>query len=116
MPSPLENVEWERCLVQPRHVPELETYVKRRVGNLTPATPFLSGCPWLLRLSVDWFYGPGGLLRHIDQSFADCLCLTVSQENSCRHCYSTHRLLLRIQGMSEARIQDLGAQLSAVNR
>jgi AhpD family alkylhydroperoxidase len=48
----------------------------------------------------------------LDLRLADLISLVVSQENSCRYCYAAVRALLRIQGMSESRIQRLEQDLT----
>lgn len=52
------------------------------------------------------------LLVHLDLQLGDLIQLVVSQENSCRYCYAAVRSLLRIQGMSEARIQRIEGNLT----
>jgi AhpD family alkylhydroperoxidase len=66
--------------------------------------PYLTPCPWQARSTVTFHQR---LPTRLDLQLADAIALAVSHENSCRFCYATVRVLLRIQGMSEARVQAL---------
>ena len=61
-------------------------------------------CPWVARAAVIFNQR---LAVHLDPQLADTIALVVSHENSCRYCYATVRVLLRVQGMSEERVQEL---------
>lgn len=98
-------------MLEPRHDAALEQYVKREWGMPSPATPYLASCPWVVRALVRLGFDHGLLLR-LDLDFADLVALVVCQEHSCRFCYAAHRALLRFQGMSEARVQELEGRLS----
>jgi alkylhydroperoxidase family enzyme len=52
-------------------------------------------------------------LVHVSFALADLIGLVVSQENSCRFCYATQRVLLRAQGLPERRIRQLEDDFSA---
>lgn len=111
MGSALEQVAWETCLVDPRPDRALESYARRKLGMPVPSMRYFTPVPWLARALVDW-HPEYGLLSHLDQTVADILSLIVSQENSCRFCYAAVRMMLRAQGMSEARIKRLEQTLS----
>ncbi len=111
MPSPLLSVPWEECLLPPRRDAALESFVKREMGVDSPATPYLAACPWLVRAMVRLSYDRGLLIR-LERELADLIALVVSQEHSCRFCYAVSRAMLRIQGMSEARVEELEGRLA----
>jgi AhpD family alkylhydroperoxidase len=111
MANPLLNVPWEPCMVEPRHDGALETYARRKMGVPHPAIRYYADCPWLARAVVD-LHPEQGLLVQLDLHLADLISLVVSQENSCRYCYAAVRAMLRIQGVSEARIQRLEQDLT----
>lgn len=111
MPNPLLTVAWEECALRPRRDAALEEFVKRETGVSSPMTPYLAGCPWLVRalvrLSVD-----RGLLIRLSSGLAELIALAVSQEHSCRFCYAASRAMLRLNGMSESRVEELEGILS----
>lgn len=111
MTNALQHVAWEPCLIEPRHDPALEAYARRKLGVPQPAVRYFVDCPWLARAMVD-LHPEFGLLMHLDLHLADLISLVVSQENSCRYCYAAVRAMLRIQGMSEARIQRIESDLT----
>ncbi len=107
----LQHVAWEPCLLEPRHDKALESYARAKLGVPHFAVRFFVDVPWLARAIVD-LHPEFGLLVHLDLPFGDLLQLVVSQENSCRYCYAAVRAMLRIQGMSEARIQRVEGNLA----
>lgn len=111
MPSPLLTVPWEDCVLPRRRDPVLEGFVKRETGAASPATAYLAACPWLVRAVVQLSFDRGLLLR-LEPELAELIALVVSQEQSCRFCYAVSRAMLRIHGMSEARVQALEGRLS----
>jgi AhpD family alkylhydroperoxidase len=110
MANSLQHVAWEPCLLTPRRDGGLEAYAKRKMGVSMPTIRYFVECPWLARAMVD-LHPEQGLLVRLDLHLADLVSLVVSQANSCRYCYAAVRALLRIQGMSEARIQRLEEDL-----
>jgi len=106
----LPAMPWEACLLEPAVDAELEAYARRAMGSAHPGVRYFARSPWLARTLVDWL-PEQGLLVELDAHTADLIGLIVSQENSCRYCYAAVRALLRIQGMSEARIERLEQQL-----
>jgi AhpD family alkylhydroperoxidase len=111
MPNALENVAWEPCLIEPGRDAGLETYARRKMGVPQPTIRYFVDCPWLARAVVD-LHPEYGLLMRLDLPLSDLIALAVSQENSCRYCYAAVRTLLRIQGMSEPRIQRMEQDLA----
>ena len=111
MPSPLLTIPWEECVLPPRRDPDLESFVKRETGVASPATPFLAACPWLVRAMVRLSFDRRLLVR-LELELAELIALVVSHDQSCRFCYAASRAMLRIHGMSEARVEALEAKLS----
>jgi len=112
MTSPLSAVAWEEaCLLQPADDPVLEAFARRMIGIPNPSIRYFVRSPWVARMVVRWLTDPG-LLLELDLHDADLVGLVVSQENSCRYCYAAVRCLLRIQGMSETRVQALEQRLA----
>lgn len=111
MAGALQNVAWEQALVEPRPDKALEAYARQRFGMPYPVIRYFTSVPWFARAMID-LHPEYGLLMHLEQRVADLLTLIVSQENSCRFCYAATRTLLRIQGMSEARIQRMEQDLT----
>lgn len=111
MGSPLLQVAWEQCLLEPARDRAAEAYLRREAGSAPAWTRYFLAAPWLakamIRLAVD-----NGLLVCLDFATADLVALAVSQENSCRYCYAATRAQLRLLGMSEERIQRLEQQLA----
>jgi len=102
------DVEWAPCLLERQRDWEIEAFARREMGIVPRDLPYLTPCPWLARSSVTFHQRLAGRL---DPRLADVIALVVSHENSCRFCYATVRALLRIQGMSETRVQELEARL-----
>ena len=111
MAHALQHVAWEPCLIKPRSDRALEAYARRKMGVPQSGIRYFASCPWLARALVD-LHPEYGLLMHLDLDLADLVSLVVSQENSCRFCYAAVRTMLRIQGMSEERIQRVEADLT----
>lgn len=116
----LQDIEWEACLLEPRRDPELERYVRQEMGSIPPIVPYFEGCPWIVRslMAINQYRVR---LVHVSFALADLIGLVVSQDNSCRFCYATQRVLLRAQGLPERRIRQLeddfvGAQLDRRER
>jgi AhpD family alkylhydroperoxidase len=102
--SAIDEVAWGECLVSPTRNRELERESKKEWGLAHAAVPYLSQCPWLARALVE-----GNLrnrrLAHLDGDLHDLIFLAVSQDNSCRYCYTGQRAQLRILGFDERKIQ-----------
>ncbi len=102
----LRDVEWAACLLEPRHDRELEAYVRRELGAVPSAVPYFTPSPWLVRAMASLSYN-GAPLVHIDYALADLVSLVVSQDSSCRYCYSAQRTVMRVHGLAEARIRQI---------
>ncbi|HEX2541440.1 MAG TPA: hypothetical protein VHM00_10200 [Caldimonas sp.] len=111
MENALSDVAWEECLLEPRRDRELERLVRRTQGVPNPAIGYFASVPWLARALVE-LHPEHGLLQRLDPDVADLVALTVSQENSCRFCYSAVRALLWARGMSRARIDRIEQELA----
>jgi AhpD family alkylhydroperoxidase len=111
MNTTLLQVEWEACVLEPGRDPALEALARRAYGSLPPHLPYLVHCPWVARASVT-LNPEQGLLVSLDFGLADLVSMVVSQDNSCRYCFAISHLLLRVQGMSDARIAELQARLA----
>jgi AhpD family alkylhydroperoxidase len=111
MANALQHVAWEPCLLEARPDRALEAYARRKMGVPHPAIRYYVEVPWTARALID-LHPDYGLLVRLDLNLADLIQLVVSQENSCRYCYAAVRAMLRIQGMSEARIQRLEGDLT----
>ena len=112
MASPLLDVTWDQCLLEPAPDRQAEAALRRETGAAPGWVRYFLSCPWLsraaIRLGVD-----NKLLVHLDFPTMDLIALMVSRENSCRYCYSVTRMQMRIFGMNEARMQDLERRLAS---
>jgi len=112
MTSPLLEVAWDKCLLQPAPNKQAEAALRRDVGAAPAWVRYFLSCPWLpkaaIRLAVD-----NKLLVHLQFSTVDLIALAVSQENSCRYCYAATRMQLRMLGMSEERMEQLEQRLAS---
>jgi uncharacterized peroxidase-related enzyme len=114
MASPLLNVSWDQCLLEPAPDRQAEAALRRETGAVPGWIRYFLSCPWLpraaIRLGID-----NKLLVHLDFPTVDLIALVVSQENSCRYCYAVTRMQLRMLGMSEERMQQLEQRLASGN-
>ncbi len=104
--SALEAVEWDSCLVDARHDPEIERQARKALGIVPHALRYLAACPWLAESYIRSRLTPFQLV-HVDPELHDLIWLAVSQDNSCRYCYAAQRALMRIQGFPNHRIRRL---------
>ncbi|MEE8557565.1 MAG: hypothetical protein V3T14_06735 [Myxococcota bacterium] len=109
--SALDSVEWEECLLEPRRDPELEREVRKVLGFVPPTLPYFAHSVWVARNFSSNFRL--GQLAHISFDLADLIFLAVSQDNSCRFCYGSQRILLRVLGVEDASLQRLEQASSA---
>ena len=72
--------------------------------------PYFAASPWIVH-SLVAISNYRVRLVYVDFALADVVGLVVSQDNSCRFCYATQRMLMRLQGLSEARIRQLEGDL-----
>jgi AhpD family alkylhydroperoxidase len=102
----MQNVEWEACFIEPLHDAELEQYVRGELGTLTASTRFYAHVPWMARAQsqLNWL---AGKLAHISAPLSEKIALVVTQDNSCRYCFSSMRLFLRMMGLPEDHIRRL---------
>jgi uncharacterized peroxidase-related enzyme len=103
--SAIDDVEWGQCLLEPVEDAEVLREVARSQGFVPHYLRLLAPCPWLVRNGGAGFRQDQ--LVHTDLALADLVFLAVSQDNSCRYCYSSQRAVLRILGFEEERIRRL---------
>jgi AhpD family alkylhydroperoxidase len=102
----LATVEWDACVLEPHPDRELEEYIRRGFGNVPSSVAYFTSAPWIVRAMLS-MSSLGSPLVHVDQQLSEVIGLVVSQDNSCRYCYGIQRLMLRVFGVAEARIQRL---------
>ena len=90
MTHALAQVAWEDCLLEPRRDRALEAFARETQGVPNPTIAYFASVPWLARALVE-LHPEYGLLQRLDPDVADLVSLIVSQENSCRFCYSAVR-------------------------
>jgi len=104
--SLMREIQWERCLLEPRRDPTLERRFRRATGRPIGPVIYYSGTSWLddttLLFNVDVSKQVA-----IDSELVGLIAMIVSQDNSCRFCFAETRALLRILGMPERRIAQL---------
>jgi AhpD family alkylhydroperoxidase len=110
MGSPLQQLAWDHCLLDPVRDREVEAWLKREAGSAPDWARHFLPAPWLAKTMIRWS-ATSGLLVHLDFHTADLLSLVVSQESSCRYCYAVTRMQLRALGMSEERVHQLEQRL-----
>jgi AhpD family alkylhydroperoxidase len=108
----LQEVEWGECLLEPRRDLELEREARKSIGLVPPYVRLFAPCPWLAR-SILYGNFRQDQLVHIELALADLIFLAVSQDSSCRYCYTAQRSLLRVLGFEEERIQRLETSSSS---
>ena len=102
----LQDVEWGECLLQPVEDSEVLREVARSQGFVPHYVRLFAPCPWLARTIAGAGFRQDQLV-HTDLALADLVFLAVSQDNSCRYCYSSQRAVLRILGFEDERIERL---------
>lgn len=102
----LRDVEWQACILEPRRDAALEGDVRRVFGGVPPAVTYFTLAPWVVRsmASLSEFGAP---LAHLDHLLADLVALVVSQDNSCRYCFAAQEVMMRVHGLSAARIRQI---------
>jgi AhpD family alkylhydroperoxidase len=111
MAHALANVAWEDCVLEPRRDRAIEAFARAKQGVPNPSVAYFASVPWVARAFVE-LHPEYGLLQRLDPEVADLVSLIVSQENSCRFCYSAVRSLLWAKGMSKERIDRLEQDLA----
>lgn len=112
MGSPLLQVTWDKCLLEPAPDRQAVAALRRETGVAPGWARYYLSCPWLARVAIRLGV-ENGLLVHLDFRTVDLVALVVSQEHSCRYCYAATRMQLRILGMSEERMQQLEQRLAS---
>jgi AhpD family alkylhydroperoxidase len=104
-PVLLEQIVWAPPLFsKPERNAGLEKAARQALGQVPGWLCWVSDCEWLARACI----AAGSLkLAHISVDLAAFAGLVVSQDNSCRYCYGTHRALLKMLGHSDRRIREL---------
>ena len=107
----LQEIAWEKGLVEPRRDRELERYARRALGFVPDWVPYFSRCPWIAEDMVAFARSQFNV-RYIEVGLAEMIGLVVSQDNACRYCYAATRAKLRILGFPEERIRRIEQDLS----
>jgi AhpD family alkylhydroperoxidase len=107
----LAGIAWEDCVLEPHRDRALEAFARQTQGVPNPTVGYFASTPWLARALVE-LHPEYGLLQRLDAGTADLVALIVSQENSCRFCYSAVRTLLWAKGMSRSRIDRIEEELA----
>jgi len=106
----IREVEWESPpLFEPHRDEELERWARESGAPRLYPLRFFARCPWLARSLVKLSTLE---LAYLDHELANLAVLVVSRDNSCRFCYAGARLLLRVAGMTAARIESFEAGLA----
>ena len=111
MANALAAVPWESCVIEPRRDRALEALAREKLGVPNPSISYFASVPWLARALLD-MHPEHGLLMHLDPDVAGLVQMVVSQENSCRFCYSAVRAMMWAQGMSRERIDRIEEALA----
>ena len=111
MATSLKQLPWESCLFEPRRNREFESWLKREVGSAPGWTRYLDSSRWFAK-AMTRFQFDQRLVPALDGELPMRVMLVVSQENSCRYCYAMLRMMLRLFGVSEARMQELEQHLA----
>jgi len=114
MASPLLQVSWDNCLLEPAPDRQAEAALRRETGSAPSWVRYYLSCPWLPKAAI-LLSTENALLVHLDFATTDLISMVVSQEHSCRYCYAVTRMYLRIFGMSEERMQQLEQRLASGN-
>src|SRR5690348_13578241 len=108
VPSHPSAIEWSDLVFPPPPpgpMPPAQAARVRAAFSYIPAwTESLRWCPWVLEALVDSL-----LIRpvHVDFDFIGLLRMVIAQDNSCRYCYGTSRMFLKLLGYSEGFIRAL---------
>jgi alkylhydroperoxidase family enzyme len=111
MTNALARIPWEACVLESRRDREIERFARDAQGVPNPTIGYFASVPWLARATCE-LHPRLGLLMHVDPTLADLVSMVVSQENSCRFCYSAVRAMLWAQGMDLARIDRIEEELA----
>ena len=111
MANSLAQLPWEACLIEPHKDRAVEAFARRTQGVPSPTVAYFATVPWLARATCE-LHPRYGLLVHLDPVVADLVSMAVTQENSCRFCYTAVRAMLWSQGMDTARIDRIEEELA----
>lgn len=106
----MQETEWEACLLEPRRDADVERRVRQRIGKVPPAIAYFSDCPWG-SVAVAALSAQSQTAVRLDHDLVDMVSVVVSHDNACRYCYAATRVLLRVLGHPEGRIQALEQEL-----
>lgn len=100
----LDTVEWEACLLEPVRNPETERFLRKTVGIVPPGARYFLDSPWLCGAVAGLGQMP---MLYLSADLGEMVALVVSQDNSCRYCYTATRGIMKILGFPERRIRRL---------
>jgi alkylhydroperoxidase family enzyme len=100
----LDAVEWEDCLLEPVHNRDAERQIRKALGMVPPALRYFLDSPWVVDAMVALEQAP---MLHVSPDLVEMVALVVSQDNSCRYCYTATRSAMKILGFPDARIDRL---------
>jgi alkylhydroperoxidase family enzyme len=108
-PVLLEQIQWDAPLyAEPPAAPEIEALARRTLGQVPSFLRWVAECDWLARACIA---AMDLKLAYISVDTAALAGLVVSQDNSCRYCYGTHRVFLQLLGHDTARVRRLEQDL-----
>ena len=104
--SEMLRTEVEACVLEPRRDPEMEAFARREMGMVPLDLPYLIPCPWVARAAVIFNEATGCFfiwtrnwpIRSRWWSATRTRADTATRRSG---------TLLRVQGMSEERVQEL---------
>ena len=110
----LDAVEWEVCSLEPVRNPAAERMLRSTFGAVPPSARYFLDCRWVTGAYAALATLP---VHQLSPDLTEMIALVVSQDNSCRYCYTATRATMKILGFPEARIRRLeenflGADLS----
>jgi alkylhydroperoxidase family enzyme len=102
----LDTIEWETCLLEPVQNREAWRFLRKELGIVPPAWRYFLDSSWLIRAAARFDLACVPML-HVPVNLSEMLALVVSQESSCRYCYTATRSVMKILGFPAARIRRL---------
>lgn len=100
------DAQWGQCWLRPVPVPDdLAATARKTFGGALPSwVALIAPVPWAVRVMMS---GIDKKVAHMPVELWDLISFVVSQDNSCRYCYGTTRVTLRVLGYSDAAIDRL---------
>jgi len=92
--------------------PAVAKKLKKVMGYVPEWTDAVATVPWLADQMVEGAEVRGA---RVNFELSERILLVVSQDSSCRHCYGVTRAMLKVLGLSEARIRELETDLHAAD-